>query len=159
MITLPYITLANPTDIPELCRLLYFLFSQEPDFTPDLAAQSQGLSMIIDRPGVGHIFVARKDSEVVGMVSLLYTVSTALGGRVALLEDMIVSPAVRGVGIGSQLLSHAIQFAGDNGCKRITLLTDRSNFTAQRFYQRRGFSPSSMIPFRIRFVGSEFKKS
>ncbi len=153
----PEITLANPSDIPALCQLLNVLFSQEPEFAPDLATQSQGLSTIIDRPTVGHIFVARHDGEVVGMVSLLYTVSTALGGTVALLEDMIVSPDVRGAGFGSRLLSHAIEFARDNGCKRLTLLTDRSNFTAQRFYRRHGFSPSSMIPFRLGLIGSEHK--
>lgn len=143
------ITPANASDIPALCELLGILFSQETDFKPDREAQSRGLARIISSPEVGLIVVARQDSQVVGMVNLLYTVSTALGDRVALLEDMVVSPDVRGAGVGSRLLEQAIQFARLNGCKRITLLTDRTNESAQRFYRKHGFDFSAMIPLRL----------
>jgi GNAT superfamily N-acetyltransferase len=143
------ITPAHTSDIPALCALLDILFSQEADFKPNHEAQNRGLARIISSPEIGLIIVARQDSQVVGMANLLYTVSTALGDRVALLEDMVVSPGVRGAGVGSQLLEHAIQFARLNGCKRITLLTDRTNESAQRFYQRHGFGFSAMIPLRL----------
>lgn len=143
------INTANTSDIPALCELLNILFSQEADFRPDYEAQSRGLARIIDSPEIGFILVARQDDQVVGMVNLLYTVSTALGDRVALLEDMVVSPDARGSGIGSRLLEQAIQSARSEGCKRITLLTDRTNESAQRFYQKHGFGFSSMIPLRL----------
>ncbi len=143
------ITPANTSDIPALCALLDILFSQEAEFKPDHEAQSRGLAHIMSSPEIGLIIVARQDSQVVGMVNLLYTVSTALGDRVALLEDMVVSPDVRGAGVGSQLLEQAIQLARLNGCKRITLLTDRANESAQRFYQKHGFGFSAMIPLRL----------
>lgn len=143
------ITPANLSDIPALCELLELLFTQEADFKPDREAQSRGLTRIIGNQEVGLIVVARQSGRVVGMVNLLYTMSTALGDRVALLEDMVVSPNARGSGVGSRLLEHAIQLARLNGCKRITLLTDRDNEAAQRFYQRRGFGLSAMIPLRL----------
>jgi ribosomal protein S18 acetylase RimI-like enzyme len=37
----------------------------------------------------------------------------------------------------------------ENGGRRVTLLTDRSNEAAQRFYERSGFVPSPMIPLRL----------
>ncbi|MGZ5043265.1 MAG: GNAT family N-acetyltransferase [Methylobacter sp.] len=143
------ITPANTSDIPALCELLGILFSQEADFKPDYEAQSRGLARIISNPEVGLIVVARQDGQVVGMVNLLYTVSTALGDRVALLEDVVVSPNARRSGVGSRLLEQAIQFARLNGCKRITLLTDSDNEPAQRFYQKHGFCFSAMIPLRL----------
>lgn len=143
------ITPANLSDIPALCELLELLFTQEADFKPDREAQSRGLSRIIGNPEIGLIVVARQGGRVVGMANLLYTVSTALGDRVALLEDMVVSPNARGSGVGSRLLEHAIQLARLNGCKRITLLTDHDNEAAQRFYQRRGFDLSAMVPLRL----------
>ncbi|MDP3743774.1 MAG: GNAT family N-acetyltransferase [Methylotenera sp.] len=112
------ITPANASDIPALCELLALLFSQEADFKPDFDVQSRGLARIISSPEVGIILIARQDIRVVGMVNLLYTVSTALGDRVALLEDMMVSPSTRGSGVGSRLLEQAIQTARLNGCKR-----------------------------------------
>lgn len=140
---------ATKFDIPALCGLLDILFSQEAEFSPNHESQSRGLALIIGSPDVGHILVARKGNEVVGMAGLLYTVSTALGGKVALLEDMVVSPAARGAGIGTQLLQKAVELARRNGCRRITLLTDNVNVSAQRFYQTHGFSLSPMIPMRL----------
>ena len=75
----------------------------------------------------------RQTGEIVAMVNLLYTVSTALGARVAILEDMVVLSKVRNQGIGSTLLKHAIQFAKEQGCQRISLLTDDDNEGAHRF--------------------------
>ena len=143
------ITPASAADIPALCELLAVLFAQEADFKPDHAAQRRGLARLIGNPALGLILVARQDGQIVGMVNLLYTLSTALGERVALLEDMVVSPAARGTGIGSRLMQQAIQTARLNECKRITLLTDRANESAQRFYQRHGFGSSAMIPLRL----------
>nr|WP_026602597.1 GNAT family N-acetyltransferase [Methylomonas sp. 11b] len=145
------IILASPADIPALCHLLSELFSQEAEFQPDYEAQSRGLTRIITDPNIGHIFVVRRDSQIVGMVNLLYTVSTALGERVAWLEDMVVSSDVRGLGVGSRLLEHAVEFARQNGCRRLSLLTDADNLQAQHFYQRQGFRASEMLPMRLVF--------
>lgn len=143
------ITLATEADIPALCDLLSILFSQEAEFKPDQQAQSKGIRMIIGNPEVGAVLVLRDDSKVLGMVILLYTVSTALGARVALLEDMVVAPGARGDGAGAALLSQAITHARQQGCQRVTLLTDGDNHAAHRFYARHGFVVSGMVPLRL----------
>jgi GNAT superfamily N-acetyltransferase len=143
------ITPATHADIPALCELLQILFSQEQEFTPDIDAQSRGLGNIIASPETGCILVARRQQQLIGMVNLLYTVSTALGGRVAILEDMVLLPAERDAGLGSRVLSQAVVYAKAQGCLRITLLTDQSNLAAQRFYARQGFTPSAMLPMRL----------
>ena len=143
------ITPATLDDLPALCALLTALFTQEAEFKPDEAAQRRGLARIIGDDQIGLIVVARQGGQVVGMVNLLYTVSTALGERVALLEDMVVDPLRRGSGLGTTLLQGAIALARQHGCRRITLLTDGDNVAAQRFYEQHGFKPSSMVPYRL----------
>lgn len=140
---------ATVEDIPGLCKLLAILFSQEVEFKPDHNAQETGLRAIITNPDAGSILVAHKGHQIIGMVNLLFTFSTALGGRVAILEDMVVLPAERGSGAGSSLLDAAIVKARENDCKRITLLTDSANETAHQFYKNHGFKQSAMIPFRL----------
>jgi GNAT superfamily N-acetyltransferase len=140
---------AETSDIPELCSLLSYLFEQEEEFTPDTQAQERGLKMIIESPETGDILIMRDNGQTIGMVNLLYTVSTALGGKVAVLEDMVVTPENRNGGTGSWLLKAAVQHAKKQGCMRITLLTDAVNEKAQRFYTRHGFSPSPMVPMRL----------
>lgn len=143
------LAIATEADIPRLNELLTLLFTQEADFRPDAVKQAAGLRRIMADPGVGHILVLRRGGEIVGMINLLYTVSTALGERVAILEDMIVHPDCRGAGAGSRLLRGAVEFAGQAGCRRITLLTDHDNSGAIRFYQRHGFALSAMVPLRL----------
>ena len=143
------IDIAKSADIPDLSHLLSHLFSQEAEFRPDPAAQARGLAQIIGNPETGAILVARENGYIAGMVNLLYTVSTALGARVVLLEDMVVAPGMRDQGVGSSLLQAAVEHARQNGFRRITLLTDHDNASAQRFYRRHGFAASPMVPFRL----------
>lgn len=126
------------------------LYAQEAEFTFDRQTQERGLRLIVQTPAAGQIFVARKDSLAVGMVSLLFTISTAEGGPACWLEDLIVHSDFRGAGLGSRLVAQAIEFARSQGCLRISLLTDRTNEAAQRFYRRHGFVDSPMAPLRLR---------
>ncbi len=140
---------ASSDDITALCSLLDVLFSQEAEFKPDALAQTAGLRMIMNNPECGIILVARHKGRLVGMVSLLFTVSTALGGKVAILEDMVVLPTERGAGIGTKLLNAAIDTARKNACQRLTLLTDNDNDKARKFYEKQGLVKSPMSPFRL----------
>lgn len=144
-----HIRTATPADLPALCRLLDQLFAQEAEFTPDRAVQERGLQSIIGNAATGEILVVCEGERLLGMVNLLYTVSTALGAPAALLEDMVVDAGDRGRGLGTRLLEAAIATARSRGCRRITLLTDADNAEAQRFYARSGFARSPMIPLRL----------
>ena len=140
---------ATHSDISELVELLSSLFEQEAEFEPNSEIQSKALSKIILDPKIGIILIAKDDDKILGMVNLLFTESTALGCKVALLEDMVVLSSSRGEGIGSQLIDYAISEAKKAGCKRITLLTDIENTKAQSFYQKKGFVKSKMTPYRL----------
>jgi GNAT superfamily N-acetyltransferase len=148
-----HIDVATIDDVPRLAELLGILFEQEEEFTPDRAAQERGLRRIIADAGLGRVLVVRDETRVIGMVSLLFSVSTALGDTVATLEDMVVAPERRAEGGGSALLTAAIEHARQAGCRRITLLTDGSNASARRFYGRHGFQLSKMVPMRLLLDG------
>lgn len=139
---------AKVEDIKELCRLLNELFTQEAEFMPDEASQEIALAKIISDESIGEIFVALRDGEIVAMVNILYTLSTALGAKVAILEDMIVDKRYRGQDIGSSLMDFVLEYIKAKGCKRITLLSDSDNFKAHKFYEKHGFVKSAMMPFR-----------
>lgn len=139
---------ARPDDIGRLVPLLGLLFSQEAEFVADPVRQQDGLAELLAHPDRSSVLVAEREGEVLGMVSLQVTVSTALGGRVGLVEDLIVQTAERGRGIGTALLVAVMLQAEGLGCRRVTLLTDGTNAAAQRFYEGHGFVASPMIPMR-----------
>jgi GNAT superfamily N-acetyltransferase len=140
---------AARSDIPRLVELLGELFSHEREFSPDPDKQREALEAILADRTRGRIFVAREGSELVGMASLLYTISTAEGGKAALFEDLIVDPQHRRKGVGGKLVNYVIQQARAEGVLRITLLTDLENDTALGLYRKLGFVDSPMQPMRL----------
>jgi GNAT superfamily N-acetyltransferase len=152
---LPHIEQATLEDLPQLTDLLFELFTQESDFVPDRAKQMRGLRLLLEQPNRGRIFVLRQDGMILGMINLLFTISTAEGGFVIILEDVIVHRDYRGRGFGEMLLRHAVEYAKKKDFQRITLLTDRLNADGQRFFREHGFFESKMIPMRLMLQTSE----
>ena len=140
---------ATEADLDELSEMLGGLFSQEGDFRPDKEKQLRGLRLIFEQPSRGRVFVLRQNGAIVGMINLLFTISTAEGGFVILLEDLVIHKEYQGKGYGSKLLQHAIDFAKQKNFLRITLLTDRPENLAQEFFRHHDFVESSMIPMRL----------
>ncbi len=135
-------------DLPALVSLLHELFALECDFEPDAARQAAGLLLILDNPALGRIFVLRAGEKVVGMANALVTVSTAEGALVLLLEDVIVAGPWRGKGLGVRLVNHVLAWGQAQGYSRVTLLADRHNPPALRFYEKLGFRASAMRVYR-----------
>jgi GNAT superfamily N-acetyltransferase len=144
-------------DLDELSSLLGELFSEESDFRPNKEKQLYGLRLIFEQPSRGRVFVLRRDRSIVGMINLLFTISTAEGGFVVLLEDLVIHKTYQDQGYGSQLLEYAINFARQKNFLRITLLTDRPEIRSQNFFRRHGFHDSAMVPMRL-LLSSEEKK-
>lgn len=130
-------------DIDAMVLLLEALFGIEDDFTIDPQLQRQGLLLLLSSPDA-VVLVAEESGSVIGMVSMQSLVSTAIGGRVGLIEDMIVNARYRGSGIGGKLLTSMIDEADKRGFSRIALGVDLRNENAIGFYRWHGFSSGNM---------------
>lgn len=139
---------ATIEDLAKLVRLVVDLMELQEDFNPDQEAHQRGLSLILEQPNRGRIFVLRNDDRIFGMVNLLFTISTAMGGLVILMEDFVIHPDHRGQGFGSMLLDYVCDFAKKKNFKRITLLTDKMGADSQNFFKKEGFVNSHMVPMR-----------
>ncbi|MFD2256672.1 GNAT family N-acetyltransferase [Luteolibacter algae] len=143
------VEMATLEDLPALTELVLDLFSMSSgDFTADRDVQERGLRLILEEPSRGRIAVIRNDDQIFGMVNMLFTISTARGGFVILMEDVVIHPHHRGQGYGSMLLDYVIAFAKQKNFLRITLLTDRISAESQEFFRKQGFEYSNMIPMR-----------
>ena len=142
------IDFATYADLDAMADLLSELFALESDFRPERDKQFRGLRLILDNPPIGRLFVLRVEGKVAGMANALITVSTAEGGPVLLLEDVIVKAGFRGRQLGRRLVEHVLDWARANGMPRITLLADKDNAPALAFYARLGFAPSAMKVLR-----------
>ena len=126
---------ANYSDIKSMIRLLRILFSIETDFEVDESTQQSGLEMMLGNYTERCIIVAEINQQIVGMCTAQILVSTAEGGRVAIIEDLVVEDAFRGQGIGKGLLLAIEGWSIAQDVRRLQLLADRNNTRALEFYK------------------------
>ncbi|KUO77728.1 MAG: GCN5 family acetyltransferase [Desulfosporosinus sp. BRH_c37] len=136
---------AKHSDISGMIRLLRILFSIETDFIIDEGTQQRGLEMMLEDCTNRYIMVAELNSQIIGMCTAQILVSTAEGGIVALIEDLVVGDVYRGQGIGKELLLAMESWAVARGVKRLQLLADRNNIRALEFYKRMSWKSTQMI--------------
>ncbi|MDT0162928.1 MULTISPECIES: GNAT family N-acetyltransferase [Bacillus] len=87
-----------------------------------------------------ELIVACRGTEVVGVQQITFTpYLTHQGGWRAAIEGVRTAASVRGMGIGSELITWAIQRAEERGCHLVQLTTDKKRPDALRFYERLGF--------------------
>ena len=142
--------IAEPGDVPQLVELLGILFTQEAELNPDPEKQRRALEIILAEPARARIYVARDGDAVVAMAALHFTTSTAEGGKAAWFEDCVVRPEHRRKGLGKALLEYVIAQAQAEGARRVMLLTDGDNFSAQALYRKSGFRDSAMLAMRLK---------
>lgn len=133
-------------DIPEMAILLEELFTIEDDFTINRDKQITGLDLLLQNPH-NIVLVAVVDEVIVGMVSMQQLVSTAMGGKVGVIEDLVVTEYYRGRGIGTHLLLNIISDAHSVGYARLALGADIRNHPALSFYTKHGFNQTHLFIF------------
>ncbi len=138
---------AHSADLEPMANLLKRLFSIEADFSADRSRQLEGLRMLLGNPRA-CILVADHGGDVVGMCTGQVMISTAEGGPSILVEDVIVSSDFQGRGIGSLLMQGLYNFAEKNRATRLQLLADYDNNSALKFYDKIGWTRTSLICLR-----------
>ncbi len=139
---------ATHGDIAAMVGLLGELFAIEADFTPDPLVQCRGLALMLEDAAARRVLVAEIQDQVVGLCSLQLLVSTARGGLVGLVEDVVVTEAWRGQGVGAMLMRGIDDLVRELGLLRLQLLADKNNTPALEFYQGRGWARTQLICLR-----------
>ncbi|WP_242203043.1 GNAT family N-acetyltransferase [Aestuariivivens insulae] len=128
---------ATKHDMPAALELIKELavFEKEPDAVEVTVEDLQ-------RDGFGtqpafHCFVAEVNSKIEG-IALIYNRYSTWKGKAIHLEDLIVSQAMRGSGIGTALLDEVIKYAHNLGVKRVNWEVLDWNEPAITFYENKG---------------------
>ncbi|MDQ3156022.1 MAG: GNAT family N-acetyltransferase [Actinomycetota bacterium] len=104
--------------------------------------QRAALAEIIGDP-VHDLLVGEVDGHVVTTAHVSWLrVLMYDGGLMCQIESVRTTAAMRGQGIGNQLMAHIEAEARRRGAARMQLTTNKQRLRAHEFYQRLGFTPS-----------------
>ncbi|WP_273838914.1 GNAT family N-acetyltransferase [Providencia rettgeri] len=81
-----------------------------------------------------HCAVALEDGKVVGFVNYLFHRSTWAKNDFCYLEDLYVTPEMRGRHVGKQLIEFVQAQAQDKQCSRLYWHTQETNLRGQKLY-------------------------
>lgn len=130
---------ATLEDVGRLAPLFdaYRQFYERPG---DLELSRRFLSQRIER-AESVIYLAEEDGVALGFVQLypLFSSTSLRPGRLWLLNDLFVTPATRGKGVGRRLMDRARQLAEDTEACGLELATARTNVGAQALYESLGY--------------------
>jgi GNAT superfamily N-acetyltransferase len=134
---------AEPEDLPAILGLVHELarYEREPDAVS--ASQAHFAAALFPPDGAPTAFahVAVLDGRVVGMAIWYVTFSTWLGRGGIWLEDLFVSPAHRGCGLGTAMLATLAAIGAERGYGRLEWWVLRWNTPSIGFYDSLGGQP------------------
>jgi ribosomal protein S18 acetylase RimI-like enzyme len=117
--------------------------------SPDDPAPYRTAFKAIDADPNQHLVVAERDGRVVGCLQL--TVIHGLSRRAAtraIIESVRVGSGERGGGLGTTMITWAIEESRRLGVDLLQLTSDNSRTDAHRFYERLGFE-ASHVGFKL----------
>jgi ribosomal protein S18 acetylase RimI-like enzyme len=129
---------------PLLARSIILLLSELRPGKPELSLKF--LQKIRDQKNL-KIFVAKEGREILGMAILRWHDLPV--GRVGKIEDVVVSSARRGNGVGSRLIEDMIKFAKKNKVSYIDLTSKPERVVANKLYQKMGWKKRETNCYRL----------
>lgn len=112
------------------------LFEREPDAVT--ASEADMRDALFGAAPAAEAVIAELAGEPVGFALFFHNFSTWTGRRGLYLEDLYVTPAARGGGVGRALLEHLARIALDRGCARFEWSVLDWNADAIAFYRALG---------------------
>lgn len=139
---------ASEADLPELVALLAddaLGREREARETEEAALVTYARALAAIDRDPAHLLVIARDREdrLVATMQLTLLPSLSRGGTTRLqIEAVRVAATVRGGGLGTALMTWALDWGRQHGASLAQLTTDRARADAHRFYERLGFTPS-----------------
>jgi GNAT superfamily N-acetyltransferase len=119
-------------------------FYAEERLTFSVGAAQIAVNALLANSGLGRIFLLKNGadsdaSDVLGHLVLTWGFSLEFGGRYALIDELYLKPALRGLGYGRIGIDLAARWAREHAAASLRLEVNRTNAHAREVYLRLGF--------------------
>lgn len=114
------------------------------------AADTTTTSWVLSHPEIDVFVAVDSLDKPIGLLTLSHRPQLRLRGRVATIDELVVTDAWRGKGVGSRLVQHGIARAKALSVKRLELNTHRGRDEFRRsFYEKAGFREADSAVLRL----------
>lgn len=134
-----HLIVADDSYTEEVAQLLARLF-EEVEHTLSFE-EIAGIFAELDADDHHSTLLAFNDAgEVVGLITLVESLSLSAGGRYGVINELYVVPEYRSEGVGKMLIDLAKSIGDERGWARLEVTTPGDEFVkTRRFYEREGF--------------------
>jgi GNAT superfamily N-acetyltransferase len=141
---------ATSADVATILRFIRELAEYEREPNAVVATEAMLREALFGEEPAARAVLAWEEGVALGYALYFFNFSTWLGRRGLYLEELYVTPAARGGGIGRALLAHLAQLAQQRGCGRMEWIVLDWNTPAIEFYRSLGAEPlSEWTVFRL----------
>jgi GNAT superfamily N-acetyltransferase len=132
------IRFAEKGDVATILRFVRELAEYERAADKVVATEALLAEALFAQPPAAEALIAEVDGAAVGMALFFHNFSTWTGWRGLYLEDLYVTPAARGAGVGKALLKRLARIATERDCARFEWAVLTWNTPAIEFYRSLG---------------------
>lgn len=112
---------------------------------PSTAELEAATRTLVEEPGLGALFVAEAEGEIVGVLAASWQHAVHVPGRYGVVQDLWVSREWRSRAVGRQLLEALAALARERGIARLEVGLPQDSFAAieatRSFYLANDFAP------------------
>lgn len=125
-------------DIPRLIGMMrdYYAFDH---LAFDEAIARRALEELVGDSSLGRVWLIEAEREVAGYAVLAFGFSLEYHGRDAFIDELYLSEAFRGRGLGKRVIAFLESYCREHGIRALHLEVERENTAAQELYRRTGF--------------------
>lgn len=141
--------IAQKDDLPGLLILYKQL---NPDEEPIDLEKAHSVWDATEKSNATRYFIAADNKKIVSACNITLVPNLTRNGRsFAIIENVVTDNDYRRQGIGKKVIGSAVQYAKENNCYKVVLLSSAKRTVSHRFYESIGFNGNSKKGFEIRF--------
>jgi GNAT superfamily N-acetyltransferase len=132
-----HLRFATKEDIPAIKRFIIELAEYE-HLSDQVVAREEDIKFALFTEKSAHALIAEVNGEPVGHAIFFYNFSTFLCKKGLFIEDIYITPQMRGQGFGKQIFKALARIAEEQGCGRMEWNCLAWNEPSIKFYENMG---------------------
>jgi GNAT superfamily N-acetyltransferase len=142
---------ASTNDVHRLVSLMAEFYA-ESGYSLNHRRAADAFTALLSDERLGSVWLIQSEAKDVGYLVVTLGYSMEYGGLDAILDDLFIQPAYRGLGLATDAMKQMREFCIELGVRAMHLEVARDNAPAQAAYRRVGFASTDRQLLTLRLA-------